>query len=611
MTLDIIFVRLTRRLNPGSITMDFHHIKFEDFYNELIQVISRIQYPGLPTREAVDRFFEEFFYINIVSNLPYLAKQDAIAAHPKTASALMHLLTRTPAVGTSAIDQQQVLEDNLLVGQQSESRRHSHSLQGLEGVQRNQILDIEQEEANSKAASYLSSALASVYPPSRADDRHIPLQMGILPGHSALSDKASNSPVNPNRIIAEMFKARHINKLIINAHSNKEAFNHQLQTTATKPKSKCDKCLTKTVECLSNFAWSIIRCFRCCGAIMFSCLLASPPGSDTEESQDIEEDPEAAIKDSEDDKRLSRKESPDWPEIVKLTVDWFQELLEEAKKILDTTTELVFNSTNIIAIASHALEVMTFSAVAFDSNVGWFQGGSAMASGSDVVLANNSYFEATFWTVFGLTVLFGAISYPALKLAKRGKLGMMDNNQKATFPNWRFMLGKVSLVLAKSLYFTIMKALLDVFSCRSVSGKWVVLRNQDMECFSDSHLPYVFCSIFSIIIYYPTATLLYPNLQYQDKTLDLKYDTTYLVIESQGKLVLSGFAAFFASELYLPLKLAAYIVVCTILTVLCLAMKPCIVKSYNIWKAGGYTASCWCCTWALINFTTGESVSCI
>jgi hypothetical protein len=33
-----------------------------------------------------------------------------------------------------------------------------------------------------------------------------------------------------------------------------------------------------------------------------------------------------------------------------------------------------------------------------------------------------------------------------------------------------------------------------------------------------------------LLVFYPILTFLYPNVQYQNKSLDLKYDPTYLVI---------------------------------------------------------------------------------
>jgi hypothetical protein len=613
-TLDIIFTKLTHKLNVGSATIDYRHIKFEDFYHDFIKVVSRIQYPGVPIKEAVDRFFEEFFYVNIVTNLPYLGVRDRVIPQNRQATSLLQLFSGLPRVEPPPEVPLTAWEDS---SERQPGKNKSEEIRDQEAEERLEFIEkFDEAPHNSSLLMHpdlLLSPQSDFSPANGHVDLHLDqLRMGeqavpmkVVSLHGELLGQGTQPPISVRELMSQAFQARHVNKLILNTRSNQGSVQQEIKEEPSS--SKCDSCLTKTIVCLSKIPWFALKCLRSCLTFVFSCISSSPElmESDTEQLNELNE---AAINETENGARQTRKESPEWPEIVHLTVEWFQELLEEARRLASSTTTMILNTTNVIAILSHGFEIITFSAVAFEAQVGWFSGGSTMSKGSEVVLAQNDYFEATFWTVFVITIIFGALAYPALKLAKQGKLGMMENNQKAVFPSWRFMLGKLVMILAKSLYFTVMKALLDVFACREVDGDWVVLRNSDMECFSSAHLPLVFCSMLSIVLYYPTATLLYPNLQYQDKTLDLKYDTTFLVIESQGKLVLSAFSAFFASELYLTLKLIVYVVVCTVLTVICVFVKPCIVKSYNLWKAGGYAAACWCCTWALINCTTGESV---
>jgi len=44
----------------------------------------------------------------------------------------------------------------------------------------------------------------------------------------------------------------------------------------------------------------------------------------------------------------------------------------------------------------------------------------------------------------------------------------------------------------------------------------------------------------AIFAYYPISTFMYPNFQFQDKVLDLKYEPSFLVLSIQAKLVLTG-----------------------------------------------------------------------
>ena len=115
---------------------------------------------------------------------------------------------------------------------------------------------------------------------------------------------------------------------------------------------------------------------------------------------------------------------------------------------------------------------------------------------------------------------------------------------------------------------------------------------------------YFVLSIVLMLIYYPAATLVFPSIAYQDKALDIKFDTSYLVLESQGKVLIAAFAVFFAKEKYIWLQLIVSIVVSLFLFFICLRMRPCLIRSYNLWKTGGFLVPVWVCTCALINYYT-------
>ena len=104
-----------------------------------------------------------------------------------------------------------------------------------------------------------------------------------------------------------------------------------------------------------------------------------------------------------------------------------------------------------------------------------------------------------------------------------------------------------------SLYLTVIATLLTPFSCEIQDDEWTVNRNSDMDCFGEKHALYILLAVVALAVYYPAATLLYPNVQYQNKSLDLKLDTSFLVLESQGKVIIAGFAVFFSRERYISL----------------------------------------------------------
>ena len=197
---------------------------------------------------------------------------------------------------------------------------------------------------------------------------------------------------------------------------------------------------------------------------------------------------------------------------------------------------------------------------------------------------------------------------PAFRRIKKGRLGLNDDLTVASFPAGQFFLTKFISIFGKTFYLTVLASMLSVFSCTYSNNNWHLLRDSSLVCFSSQHTIYFVLAIFILLFYYPLATLLYPNIAFQDKALDLKFDTTYLVIESQGKVVIAGFYAFFAKEEYIWLQLIVSISVSIILFALCLKMKPCLIKSYNLWKAGGFIIPIWICTCGLINYYSEDTI---
>jgi hypothetical protein len=209
---------------------------------------------------------------------------------------------------------------------------------------------------------------------------------------------------------------------------------------------------------------------------------------------------------------------------------------------------------------------------------------------NDFNLVGNEYWIIKFWICFSSSVIFIVLVIPALNLMKKGRLGLNENFTVAKFPSLNFFLCKLILFFGEILYLPIMCSMLSVFSCEGSLG--------EIKCLSATHLGYIFVSILTMILYYPTATLLFPSISYQDRALDLKFDTSYLVLESQGKVIIAAFAVLFNKNILVLLIVA--IIVTTLLFFTCLKLKPCLVHSYNFWKAGGFLVPIWICTCALI-----------
>ena len=305
---------------------------------------------------------------------------------------------------------------------------------------------------------------------------------------------------------------------------------------------------------------------------------------------------------------LSRKESPPWEEISHIIARSMSESDTEIRKSqAKRSPGMQLNLSNILGIVSDISELYSFSAIGFSEQVGWVYGRSFTDS-STVILSDNKYWSELFWTSFVCGLIFLGLLVPASKFIKAGRLGLNKDFTPAGPLTLQFYLNKVVTTFGSSLYLTIIVSMLNAFSCNYSNGDWHLLRDPSIVCFSGEHTAYFVLAIIILMFYYPTATLLYPNIAFQDKVLDLKFDTTFLVLESQGKLVIAGFFAFFAKELYISLQLIVAIFVCFALFLISWRMRPSLVERYNLWKTGGFIAPIWICICALINLHSGQTI---
>ena len=358
-------------------------------------------------------------------------------------------------------------------------------------------------------------------------------------------------------------------------------------------KVMCSKCLDKFSNCSSSFFRIIVTC---CGRIFDSSLntLKSDPSNKVAKYEEIKDKPLL----------LERQPSPSWEEICCLIVEKFDESNKEARKgENEKTIYMTFNLANMIGILGHITEIYSFSSIGFYKEVGWTYG-SFFTRTSTVILADNDYWVETYWTCFSCSIIFVLLLIPALKLIKQGRLGLNQDFTVAKFPAPNFLLSKLIGLFGKTMYMTVMCSFLSSFSCIYSNNSWHLMRYSSIECFSGEHTMYFVLSIVLMLIYYPAATLVFPSIAYQDKALDIKFDTSYLVLESQGKVLIAAFAVFFAKEKYIWLQLIVSIVVSLFLFFICLRMRPCLIRSYNLWKTGGFLVPVWVCTCALINYYT-------
>lgn len=592
-----MYVRMTRRFDISRTVKTFRKIGFEVFYEDLLKLMAAVKYPKLSLEEAEDKLFEKYIYPNLVHNLPYLGHLDKPKAARINPMLVLLAGTQTNHASVPAYpDGEGKLESapappSTATGffqRLGQTGKNSHEGQRLE------VNDLEKPQA--------------VEIPTVAQEIQIEEKKAKKQEMSRVSHGETWAPstvLQAESHLESAFEAVTDSGQKVQMPRRRESEEIQKDAWASKLDNCLDTCLgkvsVKVLDCLS-----FLRVL--CGLIA-SCLFPYEVKADRElrEGENVEI--------LETDAAAQRIVSPDWPDLCHLISTSFTLFLAEGRKVLQSKQiqKMELNSENLIAIFSHITDVISMAAIAFAKEVGWTDSDNIASDTSSAVLAETTYWTVNYWVCFGLCGAFLLVSYPAIHLAKAGRYGVTKDMKQDSLCSWTGLVSRVVSLLAVSLYMTIMKTELDALSCvyLEADSSWVLIRNQDIVCFSGTHAVYFCLAILAIIIYYPLATLLYPTIQYQNKGLDLKYDTTYVVLESQGKLAIVGFAAFLPRERYLKLQLIVCICVTCILGLIVAKTKPCLVKSYNLWKAGGYFLVAWCGFWALMNVVSGGQLFCL
>lgn len=60
-----------------------------------------------------------------------------------------------------------------------------------------------------------------------------------------------------------------------------------------------------------------------------------------------------------------------------------------------------------------------------------------------------------------------------------------------------------------------------------------------MVCLESLHLVYLILGIMGLMIYYPLCCIIYPSFQFQNKSLDIKYEPYFMVIIVQFNFFIS------------------------------------------------------------------------
>eukprot|EP00743_Colponemidia_sp_Colp-15_P008836 GILK01009643.1.p1 GENE.GILK01009643.1~~GILK01009643.1.p1 ORF type:complete len:1711 (-),score=140.75 GILK01009643.1:12-5117(-) len=341
---------------------------------------------------------------------------------------------------------------------------------------------------------------------------------------------------------------------------------------------------------------------RCARYLMneFAAVFSEVPRIDGSDDSSDDDAPNQAVEEVKAKK--ARRQAPEWSELVPFVFRSLELHLQQSQRVQKEDLSIKMRGSNLVALANLVLEFFTMINVAFRSTVNWnISNSTKTAVEVSLFEIENapSEFSTFFWLSFTLGCLYALLAVPALKHVRNGTFGAVSAGNKPKTFSKMFFLSNGLVLLGSTLYIPVIKSLVSALACNYGASPWVVYRTS-LTCWSGLHYLYVCAAIIGVLVYYPISTFMYPNFQFKDKSLDLKFDTTFLIFLAQGKLIIAGLVSFFPSSQDNSLQLSASMVVYAILALLNWYMKPCIVKRVNTWRSGSFCAASWACFMALL-----------
>jgi hypothetical protein len=115
----------------------------------------------------------------------------------------------------------------------------------------------------------------------------------------------------------------------------------------------------------------------------------------------------------------------------------------------------------------------------------------------------------------------------------------------------------------------------------------------DVVCLSQAHQNFMVLAAIILVLTYPSLTFLYPNTQINIRSLDFRYDPTYLVVQVQFKLLVAGLAAFFVRDSVITVQFVGIAVLMILLASLVNKTQPCYYERFNSIEMGMYLLVAW------------------
>ena len=141
--------------------------------------------------------------------------------------------------------------------------------------------------------------------------------------------------------------------------------------------------------------------------------------------------------------------------------------------------------------------------------------------------------------------------------------------------------------------------------CKEFTGRSHVMMAAEprIPCWGLMHGGYLAAFLLAVTTYYPISTFLFPNFQFADISLDIKYDAGFLVVLNQAKLILAGVSSYYgkvipgvatSNSIDRMSAYASLMIQILVFGGLCYynyTSQPCLVKWFNIFRSISFAIS--------------------
>lgn len=265
-------------------------------------------------------------------------------------------------------------------------------------------------------------------------------------------------------------------------------------------------------------------------------------------------------------------------------------------------------SSNYLAILTKLIEFFQLCSIGVKKEINWSIIQSHLSQTSDGFLIENiPYFIPIFWTCFGLAFIYALFAYSSKKEIVSSTHGRDSTGSVLRFTSLRGFSKLVIQINGSLLYMFILKSQLSVFAC-NINEDPPVLWNTNIVCYESFHIAHLFSAILCLFVYYPIATFLYPMYQFNDSKLEIKFETTFVILLSQAKLIITAITVFLPYQQYLKYQLLVASIVIFMLFIYFIVNQPCMAIKVNIWMSAGYFVAFLTNFMGLINIIIGGSI---